>query len=71
MVGNEWIGPPKKYVGKKRCFSENLLKKEAVYQLKDISDCIQIDPPGSEQNLEKTNLGKRNPTFWAFFKFLL
>ena len=30
---------------------------EAVYQLKKTSDCIQIDPPGPGQNLEK-NLKK-------------
>ena len=40
---------------------------EAIYQLKNTSDCIQIDPPGPEQNLEKIEKVKNVPQILDFF----
>ena len=53
-------------------FSENVEKTkfflEAVNQLKNTSDCIKIDPPGPERNLEQRQKSqKNNLKFWTFF----
>ena len=52
-VGNEWIGP--KNISKKEIFEKNEKNtfQEAIYQLKNTSDCIKIDPPGPGRNLKK------------------
>ena len=62
-VGNEWIGP-------KNIFWKNIIRKKkgvekkkdiflAIYQLKNTSDCIKIDPPGPGRNLKKSQ--KKRP----------
>ena len=58
-VGNEWIGPKNNIL--KNIFSEKMLKKWdffflTIYQLKNTSDCIKIDPPGPGRNLKKNFL---------------
>ena len=57
--GREWMDRPAKKTWKKQFKKRSNKEIEAVYQLKNTSDCIQIDPPGPGQNLEKIGGGKR------------
>ena len=43
---------------------------EAVYRLKNTSDCIKIDPPGPGRNLKKKSK-KKCPKFWTIFSTFL
>ena len=57
----------KKVFGRKKNFLE------AVNQLKKTSDCIKIDPPGPEQNLEKKSQKNEKMThvFCIFCVFII
>ena len=55
-------------------FSNKMLKKKtfflAIYQLKNTSDCIKIDPPGPGRNLKKIKkVEKMAKDFWYFLFF--
>ena len=68
-VGNEWIGPKKDILKKNR---KKMSKKRnsffAIYQFKNTSDCIKIDPPGPGRNLKKNQkLSKKYPKIEVFF----
>ena len=61
---------PEKIFWKNKIFKKNWKNTffEAVYQLKNTSDCIEIDPPGPGRNLKKSpkKKSKKNPQILIF-----
>ena len=55
--GGKWMDRPKKQYFEKIFFRKKCWKHETffltIYQLKNTSDCIKIDPPGPGRNLKK------------------